>query len=151
MKGTRLVRVCMCVCACVCACACACVCACVSACVSVIVCVHKMFHFRSANILRSFPPFPPLQVLLVQIPVVCYLNHLLSPRDPAHKRSHLGCPSLLCHALLLLVLLLHCSYSYSCIAYGVVALVISPGVTWVIPLVLFLAVRAMRTRVRLTS
>jgi len=85
---------------------------------------------------------PCVQVLLFQVPLVCYLNSLLS-RDHSH-----GCRSLSCHLSMLVVFLLQCMSILSTTPYGPVAVLISPGVSWSLPLSLYLIIQALRTNSR---
>ena len=85
---------------------------------------------------------PCVQVLLFQVPLVCYLNSLLS-----HNHS-CGCRPLPCHLSMLVVFLLQCRSILNTTPYGPVAVLISPGVSWSLPLSLYLIVQALRTNSR---
>ena len=90
---------------------------------------------------------PPLQLLLWYVPLTFYLNHLLS-LAPSRRRFLL---LFLYRLTILSLFLLHCGWCVTFSPYGRVALVLSPGISWTIPLSLYLLLRAHRIHYKLTA
>ena len=94
-----------------------------------------------------FAPSHIFQVLLFQLPLIYCLNHLMSHDRHASggKNSLYGC----CHSfyhvvIVVLSLAFQCLTTISIVPYGLIALVLCPGITWSIPLSVALIWRAFR-------
>ena len=91
------------------------------------------------------------QTLLFQVPLIYYLNWVLSRELNGHGRCccipTLLC-SLLCHVIMIVSLLLQCGFILASSPYGIVAVLVSPGVSWAVPLSLILIIRAFRTPIK---
>ena len=106
--------------------------------------------FTNSLSLRAFslppPPSSP-QLLLWYIPLTCYLNSLLSPSRS--QRPSTCCPFIIHHSLMLPLFLLHCIiWSRELSPYGTIVFIVSPGVTWTIPMSIYLVFRSWRSHYR---
>lgn len=79
-----------------------------------------------------------LQVLTFQLPMVLYLNHVMS-------RDRRMCFSPLCHCVAVVTLLVQCLWVRGASPYGWMAVLFNPSLTWSIPLGVYLIVAAHRT------
>ena len=83
------------------------------------------------------------QLLLWYIPLTLYLNHLLSLRKSSSPTS--SPRQLLCHCTMFLLFLYHCGWLLTFSSYGSMALILSPGISWTLPLSLYLFFKSQRS------
>ena len=123
---------------------------------AVCACTQSSFmHLTIQSLSLPNPPpslplsLPSLQILFWYIPLTFYLNHLLSPSSSSSSPSCCGCcSSLLCHSLMLLCLVYHWRWYYTFVPYGPLALIVSPGVFWTIPISCYLTYSSIRSHSR---
>jgi hypothetical protein len=96
-------------------------------------------HFIPGSLTYLFGIF---QLILWYIPLTLYLNRLLSLPHSSSPSSRLRL--LLCHSAMFSLFLYHCGWLLTFAPYGSVALVLSPGVSWTLPLSLYLLLRSWR-------
>ncbi len=86
-------------------------------------------------------------MVLFHIPFIFYLNHIKS-----HDRHVTSLKGKLfnggCHVIMFLLWLLQASWAITIYVYGWVAVVLSPGVVWIVPMSLALVWRARTHKVR---
>ena len=86
-------------------------------------------------------------MVLFHIPLIFYLNYIKS-----HDRHVMGLKGKLfnggCHVIMFLLLLLQASWAMAIFPYGWVAIVVSPGVVWTVPMALALVWRARTHKTR---
>ena len=83
------------------------------------------------------------QLLLWYIPLTLYLNYLISlPHSPSSPITCLR--QLLCHSSMFVLFLYHCGWLLTFLPYGPLALILSPGISWTLPLSLYLFLRSQK-------
>ena len=105
--------------------------------------VHNFHSYYSVHglvkILTTFSCLV-LQILLFHLPLTYYLNHVMSHDLYSGRASRCrACCSCISLVLMLPLFLLQCLlYRYMLLPYGTVAILISPGMTWVFLLAIVL-------------
>ena len=88
-----------------------------------------------------------LQILLFYFPLTYYLNHVMSHDFLNGRGCSTYCCSCCCHIVMVFLLLFQClQYRNMVVPYGLMATLVSPGMTWVFLMALILIGMAFWTR-----